>query len=258
MTDDENFLTSIVHAPADALLRGVYADWLDDRHDPRGVYVRAELAWSPARPAAGAEALRRLGASLDPVWVARVSRPPLGVCVHELTTLTPTGRPTLTGADLDWIERRFAVTLPADYRAFLLNYNAGPTPKVRVMALHDVPTLGEAEFDPAAVDLDWNTDLIYCLRFLEQLRADTAGMDPYHDDQAAVYTRHAADVMWVGYVGPNWEFETIGMSVHGRATGEVVIVNDRDYDPDSPAEWVIPAAPTFAAFLHQIEARRVR
>jgi hypothetical protein len=28
-------------------------------------------------------------------------------------------------ADLDWVERRFHVTLPADYRGFLLNYNGG-------------------------------------------------------------------------------------------------------------------------------------
>ena len=253
MTDDDRFVTAVVAAPADAVLRGVYADWLDDHADPRGPYLRAELDWAATRPADGVAAVRALAAGLDPVWAARVGRPPVGVCVEALKATGPTGLPRLTAADLDWAEGRFAVTLPADYRAFLPNTIAGPTPELHVMALHEVPKLGEPDFDPAAVELDWNTDLIYCLRYLEQLRTDPAGMDPYHQNLAHLYTTHARDVMWVGYVGPNGEFETVGLAVRGAAVGRVVLVNDRDYDPDSPAEWVIPAAPTFADFLADIE-----
>ena len=44
--DDEAFVRAIVAAPGDDLPRLVYADWLDDRGDPRGAYLRAEAAWA--------------------------------------------------------------------------------------------------------------------------------------------------------------------------------------------------------------------
>ena len=42
MTEDEAFIRAIVDSPGDDTPRLVYADWLDDRADPRGAYLRAE------------------------------------------------------------------------------------------------------------------------------------------------------------------------------------------------------------------------
>src|SRR4051812_7121155 len=94
MTEDEAFIRAIVDGPGDDTPRLVYADWLDDRDDPRGAYLRAELEWANAprrgpRSKAFAEKqrlekrLRRTASKLDAMWVFRVTRPPLGVCFHQ-------------------------------------------------------------------------------------------------------------------------------------------------------------------------------
>jgi uncharacterized protein (TIGR02996 family) len=117
MTDDEAFIRRIVDSPGDDTPRLVYADWLDERGDPRGTYLRAE-----ATPG-GATSLAPLAAGLDPVWVARVSRPPIGVCCDHVR-LTDRG-PPLAAEDVVAAERALGATFPAELRAFLLNYNGG-------------------------------------------------------------------------------------------------------------------------------------
>ncbi len=77
MTEDEAFIRAVVDGPGDDTVRLVYADWLDDRADPRGPYLRAEFEW--AMPWRNGErptdnlALRERAARLDPMWVARIS-----------------------------------------------------------------------------------------------------------------------------------------------------------------------------------------
>jgi len=146
VTEDEAFVRAIIDSPGDDTPRLVYADWLDDRDDPRGPYLRAELEWArpwqtgtppgwsqrvPGRsvPEWAEEHWRGLdeilagGRGLDPVWVARVSRPPAGVCCDHLT-FRDSG-PRLTTEDLAAGERRLGGTFPTDLAAFLLNYNGG-------------------------------------------------------------------------------------------------------------------------------------
>ena len=125
MTEDEAFIRTIVDRPGDDLPRLVYADWLDERDDPRGAYLRAELEWAKAKQTAGFIVLRLNGLAegLDPVWVARVSRPPVGVCCDHLRFLQ--GEPPATDDAVTTIEAEFVVTLPPQYRAFLLNHNGG-------------------------------------------------------------------------------------------------------------------------------------
>lgn len=125
MTEDEAFIRTIVDSPGDDLPRLVYADWLDERNDPRGAYLRAELEWAKAKQTAGFIVLRLnvLAEGLDPVWVARVSRPPVGVCCDDLTFLQ--GEQPVTNDAITAVEVEFGVTLPPQYRAFLLNHNGG-------------------------------------------------------------------------------------------------------------------------------------
>jgi uncharacterized protein (TIGR02996 family) len=120
VTEDEAFIRAIVDGPGDDLPRLVYADWLDDRSDPRGAYLRAERE---AVEIGDIARLRELAAGLDPVWVARVSRPPVGVCCGHLK-FSHTG-PHAAPGDLDEVERALGRPLPAAHRAFLLNYNGG-------------------------------------------------------------------------------------------------------------------------------------
>jgi uncharacterized protein (TIGR02996 family) len=123
MNEDEAFMRAIVDSPGDNTARLAYADWLDDRADPRGKYLRAENEWAATHDPSERDALRQLAKTLDPVWVARVSRPALGVCCDHVR-FTECG-PRIDTPELDRVQLKLGVQFPAAYRAFLLNYNAG-------------------------------------------------------------------------------------------------------------------------------------
>ena len=71
MTDDheKTFLAAIAANINDADARAVYADWLEERGDPRGEYLRLEalLYAGPAR-------ILELTPHIDPTWLASVTR----------------------------------------------------------------------------------------------------------------------------------------------------------------------------------------
>lgn len=145
MSEDEAFIRAIVDSPGDDTPRLVYADWLDDHSDPRGPYLRAELEWAKPwrtgeRPADSPE-LREMAKGLDPVWVARMSRPPLGVCCDHVP-LTASGPAVdyseLLAYEAEHVARRAQYGgnlldngLPDEYQAFLLNRNGGICPMAR-------------------------------------------------------------------------------------------------------------------------------
>jgi uncharacterized protein (TIGR02996 family) len=138
MGDDEPaFLASIAARPADALTRLVYADWLDERADPRGEYLRllcAAAGWQT--PAADRDTLldriQRIGVELPPEWKAAVQH---GVNWRTLfeVNLRPleqreyeevyTFNPPATAEQLDEAEEKLGVRLPADVRALWAEFN---------------------------------------------------------------------------------------------------------------------------------------
>src|SRR5690349_701974 len=71
MSDDpEAALLAAVHDdPNDVQAREIYADWLEERGDPRGEYLRLDmqLVTLPAR-------LSELVAQIDPAWLRALSR----------------------------------------------------------------------------------------------------------------------------------------------------------------------------------------
>jgi uncharacterized protein (TIGR02996 family) len=131
MNDDESFIRAIVDSPGDEAPRLVYADWLEERGDPRGPYLRAERDWAKDRKPAELKKLHRLAKPLDPVWVAQVSRPPVGVCLEA--PLFRRAKKLTSESAIQSEEGAFGVKFPPEYRAFLLNYNGGgflyPSPK---------------------------------------------------------------------------------------------------------------------------------
>jgi uncharacterized protein (TIGR02996 family) len=73
--EDEAFLRALAEEPADDVRRLVYADWLDERGDPRAAFLRAEVELARSGPTArGRDALLRRRAELDPAWWVRVAR----------------------------------------------------------------------------------------------------------------------------------------------------------------------------------------
>jgi len=119
VSEDEALLRAIIDRRGDDTARLVYADWLDERGDPRGAFLRAELEW--ARTGKKENALRALAVPLDAVWVARVARPPVGICADKIA-IGATHAPA-TAADLDAAEAKLGFALPAEYRALLMNFN---------------------------------------------------------------------------------------------------------------------------------------
>jgi uncharacterized protein (TIGR02996 family) len=134
MTEDEAFIRMIVDSPGDEGPRLVYADWLEERGDPRGAYLRAECE---AVKTGDPSAMQRLALGLDAVWVARVSLPPIGVCWEHVEFLKR--GPSVTAEEIANFEQRSGFTLPHDYRAFLLNYNGGIARDYRWVTPDDEP-----------------------------------------------------------------------------------------------------------------------
>jgi uncharacterized protein (TIGR02996 family) len=79
MSEEDGFIRAILAAPRDLSLRLVYADWLEERGDRRGEYLRllAALDGLASGDAGGEECrerLRELEDEIDPHWVAKMLR----------------------------------------------------------------------------------------------------------------------------------------------------------------------------------------
>jgi uncharacterized protein (TIGR02996 family) len=76
MGGDEEFLLAIAAAPRDEAPPLVYADWLDERSDPRGEYLRLLLILESAaffqRWPEAFQRLRDLQAQVDPKWSVEI------------------------------------------------------------------------------------------------------------------------------------------------------------------------------------------
>lgn len=80
MNDDRAFLAAVMANPRDRLLRLVYADWLDERGDPRGEFLRIQCLLEELP--AGADERRQLQERADALqvglssdWVAALGGP---------------------------------------------------------------------------------------------------------------------------------------------------------------------------------------
>jgi uncharacterized protein (TIGR02996 family) len=77
MTDDRAFLDSLVADPADAAGWLVYADWLDERDDPRGEYLRLVHELSTNPDPARRRRLNAVRPTLPRDWRSVVEQPAL-------------------------------------------------------------------------------------------------------------------------------------------------------------------------------------
>jgi uncharacterized protein (TIGR02996 family) len=141
MTEDAAFIRAVREHPDDETTRLVYADWLDDRADPRAGYLRAEAAWVLLQPSDEQyrplyRRVSQLAALIDPAWFAEVSR--MGLLVGRAWALVspgfasgvpPAERPRAWGETVEPLRALFAETFgaeevarrfcaPADFAAF--------------------------------------------------------------------------------------------------------------------------------------------
>ncbi len=138
MSEDDAFVARLRAKPDDETARLVYADFLDDRDDPRGAYLRAEAAWVALQPQDEQyrpmyRELSRRAAALDPAWLVSASRVAHLVrreCAPGPSyTLPPEADPRPALADLRALyteafgagaSERFC--LPVDFLAFVALY----------------------------------------------------------------------------------------------------------------------------------------
>jgi len=94
-TDEEHaFLRGILTNPADLTGWLAYADWLDERSDPRAEYLRLQVRRGELRPedpelAAVDDRLRNMREEFNPYWVAFFDRPPVEHCLPEFSFKCP-------------------------------------------------------------------------------------------------------------------------------------------------------------------------
>src|SRR5260370_279371 len=86
MNDESAFLEAIAKTPDDDALRLVYADWLEERGDPRAEYLRLEVQLANVTPGAKDDTLEHatyhrltdrlseLRPRLDSLWVDAAGR----------------------------------------------------------------------------------------------------------------------------------------------------------------------------------------
>ncbi|HZY90594.1 MAG TPA: TIGR02996 domain-containing protein [Gemmataceae bacterium] len=104
MSDDAAFLRAIADAPTDDAPRLVYADWLEERGDPRAEFLRLEVSLrQPTTDRAVYRTLcqreQALVRRLDPAWAQRVRRyttpPPCRDIARLVPELAPLARTTI-------------------------------------------------------------------------------------------------------------------------------------------------------------------
>jgi uncharacterized protein (TIGR02996 family) len=127
---EDDFIAAILDAPDDATPRLVYADWLEDRGDPRAEFLRIEaefLAIPPddERASALRARLRELHRTLDPEWIALLKRVPLDPLDELRSLLPPPKRPFANTGNWDEVEKELGLVLPADYKAYIMAYGGG-------------------------------------------------------------------------------------------------------------------------------------
>jgi uncharacterized protein (TIGR02996 family) len=115
---DEEFLGAIAAAPADDAPRLAYADWLEERGDPRAAFLRAEVAFTRLGPTADGRArLLKQRAEVDPGWWPRLARAAGAPVAFRCAAcgLTLTG-PLWPLADAAWVGEADGTPLvPAGY-----------------------------------------------------------------------------------------------------------------------------------------------
>lgn len=250
---EDAYLTAILGAPADEDARLAYAGWLDQQADPRAAYLRAEV--EAFRSTAGATAAARarlapLARGLDPVWVARVSRPPVGVCCDAVrfTDFPGKTRPSLGPAAFSPLDQWLGPEWPPAYRAyraFLLNYNGGKPEPGRL----DLPGGREREvmwllsiWSPEGEPVDYDFDL------LTLAQEHRVGSPPLVSPGIGI----PADCIKIGVYNYTREGDALCLAYTGERRGQVFSVVPAlgsSAPPPDDQPVVTPVAASFPEFL---------
>ncbi len=133
MDEDNAFLLAVQAAPDDAHVRLVYADWLDERGDPRAEFPRCQVARDrlpPADPACAPllerEArLRQAHPAVIRPWERQLTLARIRALIAGGGANPYTPAPCLTEPEAAAWEAAHGVALPEEYRLFLRGIGDG-------------------------------------------------------------------------------------------------------------------------------------
>jgi uncharacterized protein (TIGR02996 family) len=120
MLDDQEFIDAVLAKPQDDTIRLVYADWLDERGDVRGEFLRLSLervrhTFGSRKYAEVSERLEVIRPQINPRWVDAIIRPNQlgfewsnGKFTPKAVLLIDRERfgPVLSGEPIDWLYRK--------------------------------------------------------------------------------------------------------------------------------------------------------
>ena len=134
---EADILATVIADPSDDTAKLVYADWLEERDDPRGEYLRLLCAvdgWGDPVPdrEAALDRLQVLNSDFDRDWLASVQKGLRWRTVFE-ANLEPFATrndgvqhefdPPATEERLQWAERQLGFRFPADLREMLSEFD---------------------------------------------------------------------------------------------------------------------------------------
>jgi len=128
--EDEEFLDAILEDAGDEGRRLAYADWLEERGDPRAEFLRLEHQYLETAPddARGAEMLERLGElsrTLDSEWVRLIRSVELDPLDALREIVAPPKRPHYPRGDWEALELALGLRFPTDYKRYIEVYGGG-------------------------------------------------------------------------------------------------------------------------------------
>jgi uncharacterized protein (TIGR02996 family) len=137
MSIEDAFLDAIADNPDDEGPRLIYADWLEERGDPRAEYLRLDrqLLVRQADDEGSLALVARfqeLHLTIDPDWTWLVRRVPLSPMEELRAILSPPRRPTNAEGDWSAIEASLGLRLPADYKSFISTYGSGSIGSIEI------------------------------------------------------------------------------------------------------------------------------
>ena len=121
--NEDSFLNQIAAAPRNVDHRRVYADWLEERHDPRAAVLRAQIRAIEASPDASEarrEEMRETCAAVDPSWFAQIDLAPIENCAQSPGAGCPGRWEALPREPIATLTRRCPVCTAT------VRYHAGP------------------------------------------------------------------------------------------------------------------------------------
>jgi uncharacterized protein (TIGR02996 family) len=135
MRDEAPFIKAILKNPDEVATRLVYADWLEERGDSRGEYLRLSVvlddpACALEKVQAVQERLRELQSEIDPGWIASLHGRLLARMDRWLAANRPDYyaclQPGVSARALNEFEERFGLTLPRSFRGLYRWRNGQP------------------------------------------------------------------------------------------------------------------------------------